>query len=378
MPMPKTDKKILVACNHLFSVGGTELFTYYLIKAIKDHLKVEYFTHHPGEISDKIESDFGVVFKSDNHYDLIIASHTTTVNYLYGQGPIVQVCHGPIPELEQPSPLADRHIAVSEEVRQYLDQKGFKADVVLNGVDLEVFYPKNPIGKTAKTILSLCQSNEANEWLEEICRDIEVNFLAINKHENPVFHLADEINKADMVIGIGRSAYDAMACGRPCLLFDNRVYNGPFGEGYLHPSRFHDFVRFNCSGRFSKKTLSKADLKKEILNYSAEDGIQLRKIAEESLDLYKNTSNILAIGFSISEWSHWLHKASIVLNRKKVAPVFREQKQLFRAKMAGLYEKGTPLREILSLIRKEKFPVYNKISIYFFWMKLYLRSRSRS
>ncbi len=371
--MSSTDKRILVACNHLFSVGGTELFTYYLIKALKDQYCMEYFTHHPGEVSDKIASDFGVGFKSRHHYDLIIASHTTTVNYLYGQGPIVQVCHGPIPELEQPSLVADRHIAVSEEVQKHLEQKGFEAEVVLNGVDLEVFYPKNPIGETPKTILSLCQSTEANEWLDEICQDLNIAFVAINKHENPVFDLADEINKADMVIGIGRSAYDAMACGRPCILFDNRVYNGPYGEGYLHPSTFQEFVRFNCSGRYSKKTFSKEGLKNEILHYSAEDGIQLRKIAEESLDLYTNASKILKVGFGISKWQHRLHKISLILKWKKVAPVFKEKKQLFRAKMADQFTNGRPLGEIFTMINKERFPVHVKLSIYFFWLKLFFK-----
>ncbi|WP_114752494.1 glycosyltransferase family protein [Pleomorphovibrio marinus] len=370
-------KRILVACNHLVSVGGAELYTYYLIKAIKGKrkYKVEYFTHHLGEISSKIENELQIGFRSGKGYDLIIASHNLTVNYLYGKGPILQICHGPIPEMEQPSPLADYHIAVSEEVKQHLLQKGFDSKVVLNGVDLGTFSPQKAIGKELKTVLSLCQSEEANKWISEICEEEQLSFKAINKHENPVFQVNKEINKADMVIGIGRSVYDAIACGRPCVLFDNRVYNGTLGDGYLHPHLFKKFVLNNCSGRYTKKSFTKQQLKQEINKYNAEDGKALRSIAERSLDLNKNTEKILAIGFSIGKWDHFKHRLSIFFQPNKTKPLFSEQKRLYRAKMKKKIDQGTSLKTLFFLIYNESFPINLQFAFYLFWLKLLLKGR---
>src|SRR5690606_19581330 len=116
--MGKDAKKILIATNHLESVGGSELYTYDLIKALSElaGIEVEYFTFDKGLISDKIEGELKIPFMSKKKYDLIFANHNTTVRELFSRAPIIQICHGVLPELEQPSPLADFHVSISEEV----------------------------------------------------------------------------------------------------------------------------------------------------------------------------------------------------------------------------------------------------------------------
>lgn len=373
----KHSKHILVACNHLVSVGGSELYSYYLIKALKSRgcYNVEYFTHHGGEISEKIERDLGVGPKSRNRYDLILASHNTTVNYLFGQGPIIQVCHGPIPDIEQPSPLANYHIAVSDEIALHLSDKGFPSTVILNGVDMDVFKPIKPLSQKPVTILSLCQSEEANELIASVCQAEGIGFRSINKHKNPQFQLAGEINEVDLVIGIGRSAYDAMACGRPCVLFDMRSYNGSLGDGYLYPERFNDFVKYNCSGRYSKKTFNKEGLKAEIHKYNPNHGKELRQIAFKELNLAQNADRILEVGFGISAWNHLKHRVKVSVD-KEVNRIFMEQKRFFRGKMKGAADNGESLMNLLRMIGKERFPWRISISLYAYWFKLFTKNAS--
>jgi hypothetical protein len=363
--------RILVACNHLKTVGGSELYTYYLIKSLIDtgHL-VEYFTFYTGMVSARIEKHLSVSFKATNSYDLIIASHRTTVNYLYGQGPIIQICHGPIPDLEQPSPLADYHIAVSEEVSTHLKDKGYPSTVILNGVDLDIFRPKKSLNKTPKKVLSLCQSEEANTVIAEICNSHDIGFKAINKHANPKFDITDEINAADLVIGIGRSAYDAMACGRPCILFDKRTYNGSFGDGYLFPHNFRKFATYNCSGRYSKRSFTRRELESEMFKYNPIHGMELSAIAKAELDLRKVTKELLRIGIRKSGWQHRAHNLRILANYGKYREIFDVVKREFRAKMKADHEAGVPIAAIKTKIQRERFIVPIRISLYVFLFQL--------
>lgn len=282
--------KILVATNHLVAVGGSELYTYDLIKSLKDRsdCTVEYFTFGKGEVSAKIEKDLGVSFMTRKHYDLILANHVPVIERLYRYGPIIQICHGVFPPLEQPSPHADFHIAISEETAEHLAYIGVKKNrqkVILNGLDIQQKSVQKPVNLQIQNVLSLCQSDAANDMLLEICRERNWNFTAFNKHVNPTMNIETVINANDVVIGIGRSVYDAMACGRPCIIFDDRSYNGNMGDGYLEPDEFDRYVINNCSGRYTQKQFDKASLMLEFMKYDARDGIALRRIAEQMLDM---------------------------------------------------------------------------------------------
>jgi hypothetical protein len=364
-------KRILVACNHLKSVGGSELYTYYLIKSlVRQGYNVEYFTFHTGAVSSKIERNLNVAFKSGNNFDLILASHQTTVDYLFGQGPILQVCHGPIPDMEQPSPLADYHIAVSEEVSRHLKSKGFLSTIIMNGVDLEIFKPKRSLNKKPKKILSLCQSREANAMIAGICEEEDLEFTSINKHSNPKFEISDEINDVDLVIGIGRSAYDAMACGRPCILFDQRAYNGSLGDGYLNPTDFRKFAKYNCSGRFSKRSYSRADLVKEIRKYNADHGKELRNIATRELNLRHVSLKLVDVGNSISGWKHRKHWMKILITYFRYEKQFVSIKRSFRDKMKRDFDSGISTSEIKTAITNENFILPLRLSLYLYWLQL--------
>lgn len=367
-----TSYHILVATNHLNTIGGTEIYTYYLLKSLKKipGLSIAYFTFDRGLTSDKIENDLGIPFKSRNNYDLIIANHNSTVNYLFGQGPIVQICHGTLPPLEQPSPLAIRHVAISEETASHLRTKGFDAKVVLNGIDTETFKPIKPIRDQPKTLLSLCQNELANHLLRNVCESENLTFHSINKFKNPKFHISREINEADLVVGLGRSVYDAMACGRPCIIYDQRSYNGNLGDGYLNPDEFDRYVRYNCSGRYRKNSYTEETLIQEVRKYDPGDGEKLRKTALEKLNMDLNSKEILEFGLQIPNWSKTVHALKTVTAYNKYKPIFKQQKRFFRIKMQKAYQAGKSKKELLDLIHSEKFPFHIRLSLYLHILKM--------
>lgn len=295
-------KSILVANNHLERLGGSETFTYALIESLVElGYDVEYFTFSKGIVSNKIEKKLGIRFMTKKNYDLILANHNTCVRYLSVYGKIIQTCHGIYPKLEQPSKYADGYVAISNEVQDYLEIKGFKAKVILNGINCERFYPKIPINTKLKKVLSLCQSETANKMLSDVCVDMNIEFTTLNKYVNGIWNVENEMNQADLVVGLGRSAYEAMACGRAVLIFDNRPYFTSYSDGYVKKEMLQESLYNNCSGRRFKKVFDSEDLKKSFLKYDSEDGTYLRQFALENLNIKSQIKEYLVYSETIEK-----------------------------------------------------------------------------
>jgi len=293
-------KSILVANHNLEKVGGSETYTYALIEElISRKYDVEYFTFFKGEISDRIEKDLKVKFMSKNSYNLILANHNTCIKYLSHKGKIIQTCHGIYPRLEQPSKFADGHVCISEEVLNYINEKGFKGKTILNGINCDRYFSNKPINNELRNVLSLCQSEEANNLLNEACQKIGANFFRLNKYGNAIWNVENIINESDMVVGLGRSAYEAMACGRAVLIFDNRAYFKSYSDGYLDANIIDKSIINNCSGRYFKKEFDVNDLVKEMQKYNANDGMFLRSFALDNLNIKKQVDSYFEFEKSI-------------------------------------------------------------------------------
>ena len=294
--------KILVGNNHLAKTGGTENYTYTLAVELKRKgLDVQYFTFEKGEVSALLEQA-GIPFMSQNQYDLILANHNTVVEKLWTYGFIIQTCHGTIPTLEQPSPYADMYVTISEEVRDYILGLGSESTVIPNGIDCNRFFPKKPVSPTLTAVLSLCQSNEANEFIRKCCEKMNIKFILSNKYTDNVWAVEDMINQSDLVVGLGRSAYDAMACGRCALSYDYREYMGEFlGDGLLTPENIEKSMYCNCSGRSSRLQYDEQTFCDEMQKYSPELASWSREFAllhlnievavEKYLEIYRNKDN---------------------------------------------------------------------------------------
>ncbi|MDA0316232.1 MAG: UDP-glycosyltransferase [Bacteroidetes bacterium] len=287
-------KNILIANHQLKFVGGSETFTYTLIEALKNKgYSVEYFTFFKGITSDKIEKNLSVNFMSKKRYDLILANHYTCVRYLSRKGPIIQTCHGIFPKLEKPSPYADGFVSISEEIKSHIFKKGFKSVLILNGINCTRYNIKTSINRELKNVLSLSQSTVANAKIESVCKEIGVNFKKLNKHINPIWNVEDLINEADLVVGLGRSAYEAMACGRPVVIYDERDYNSSKADGYMTTDLISKCVANNCSGRYFNYKFSKTDLIESFQSYNPADGDSMRNYALTYFNIDKTIEQYL-------------------------------------------------------------------------------------
>ncbi len=288
--------KILLGTHYLAKTGGTESYTYALAMELKrlGH-QVEYFTFEKGEVSDLLEKR-GIPFMSAEGYDLILANHNTVVEKLWNYGFLIQTRHGYIPTLEQPSPFADAYVSISEEVKEHLFSKGFTSEVLWNGIDCNRFFPKKHVAQSLTTVLSLCHSDIANDFVRRCCERIGVKFIQSNKYTDNVWAIEDLINESDLVIGLGRSAYDAMACGRCVLVYDYREYMGEFwGDGMLTPESVERSMLCNCSGRSFKLKYDEMSFIAEMQKYSPELAAWSREFALKHLNIKKRTQTYLNI-----------------------------------------------------------------------------------
>lgn len=275
---------ILVATKNLNTIGGCESYSYAIIEELSKYHNVEYFTLSKGILSEKIENELGVKFMSRKKYDLILANHTPVIDFLFGKGFIIQTCHGIINKFEQPSWKADGHVSITLEVKEHLASKKIQSRIIYNGINLKKFRIIKPILPEIKTVLSLCHGEPANEKIELACNRLSLNFKALNKYKNPSLNIQEEINSADIIIGIGRSAYDAIACGRPVIIFDERDYFTGYADGYFLID-FEKSLRYNCSGRAFKKIFQVEDIINELKKYTVNDSLIARTIAEKYFNI---------------------------------------------------------------------------------------------
>lgn len=245
--------KILVANHWLKKKAGSETFTYTLCEELrKQGHEVDLFTHVTGEISRRICNNFKIKLVSaynDDHYDLILANHKTTVEVLSSKGFTVQTVHGIYPKLEKPNLKANMFVAISKEIKEWLETRDLYSELIWNGIDCKRFRILSKINQQPKKVLSLSTSEPFNQQLRTEFLKRGITLIALNKFKNPVWDVENYMNNVDMVISLGRGAYEALACGRPVLVLDNRQYMEVKGDGIVTPENILDLIECNFSGR---------------------------------------------------------------------------------------------------------------------------------
>lgn len=283
--------RVLITNNHLDSLGGSETFTYTLVKAAMEYgFSVEIMTRHPGIVSQKIIDDFGVSFRKSSCFDLILANHNTMVQDCsnIGLGPIIQTCHGIFPKLEQPSPYASAFVAISEEVLRYLEKFNYPlipSVVIRNMIDTDRFKIDRPVNKYLGKIYSLSQNDHFNALLKDGFSKYGISFNCNNKFTNSIWHTEKMINDADMVVSLGRGAMEAMSCGRQVIVSDHRPYQDQISDGIISYSNVDALSSYNFSGRMTRQKSSIAEIvEQSIVNYNSDESLLLREWVIVNLD----------------------------------------------------------------------------------------------
>lgn len=241
--------RILLANNHLARRGGTEMW----IKTMAEHLHpfhtVHIFTYGPNNIANYIPD-----YSEDIHYDLALINHNTCLEDLRDRpniGTKVFTSHGVIPQLEKAIEGADFYVGVSEETA---DAIPYPATVIRNPINCVTFSPYSEVSSSLENVLFM--STHQGKALNVIKEATKQYNLSVFGRAVTSSDPAGEMNNADLVFGLGRTAYEAMACNRNVIIFD---YKG--GDGFVTPDNIHEFNKHNCSGRSQRRWFDAQDVR---------------------------------------------------------------------------------------------------------------------
>lgn len=282
---------VLITSNHLFQLGGSETFTYTLAKECERRgFEVDVFTHNPSGV---FSLRLNIVQKLRDSYDLILVSHNTCLpSVSLTEGPKIFTSHGVFPSLEQPIRGADHYVAISKEVADHLKKNGFDSTIIFNGVDCERFSPQKPIRDKLTRVLCLPQSERAMIVVKSACNIVGAEFCSAQE----MWDVETLINEVDLVVTLGRGAYESMACGRAVVVFDYRWYIGkPLGDGIVTPDNDAEMSECNFSGRRYKREFNAESLAEEFRKYDPEMGPDNREIALERYNVEKQLDRYLEL-----------------------------------------------------------------------------------
>ena len=220
----------------------------------------------------------------DNNYDCAVVSYNDHLDLI--DVPTIFVSHSTEQSISILESKVDYHVAVSERIKKY-----YKADdVIHNGIDLDYFKMVNEPNTFPNNIVLVSRYNPSYT-LHYACKLIGLNLVHLKYEEN----ILDQLQKADMVIGAGRSAYEGMACGKPTLIY-NPLRKDSSGnllvDGWIKESNFEKLLYRNCSGfgigpdgEFEQDFYVKKveDWMHLLTIYTKDDGGKNRKLVEKYL-----------------------------------------------------------------------------------------------
>jgi glycosyltransferase involved in cell wall biosynthesis len=268
--------RILLSNHSLFKLGGSETW----VRTMYDELVR---CGHDVHIYTPVHQLWRDIpdFIPKLHYDLGILNHSNCVKHLAGAniGRRIFTSHGIIPQPEWPIPGCDVYVAVSEEVQASMaDRYGVESVVIRNPINLDRFRPTRPLSPVLRRVLFLSNYGwTVAETMAEGAQDLEFRRVG---GEHRIENVEEAINWADLVVGLGRSVYEAMACGRNVVVYD---YQG--ADGFVDTDTIYEYRKRNCSGRTNRIKLSPGTFRYELNRYDPSLGPQLRVYAEAHHDV---------------------------------------------------------------------------------------------
>lgn len=267
--------KILLSNHALQNRGGSETWTYTMYQELSKNHDVSVYTPRQNTLF-----PFMKRFQMSESYDLGILNHGMTVKKLERADikKRILTSHGVIPGAERPVDGADLYVSVSEEVQARLAASGYESTVIRNPIDLEKFTCTPSDRPKLKTALFLSNNprNAMARNLKEAAQNSGVK-LIIGGRGNTIADTQGTMDSVEMVFGLGRSAYEAMAMERNVVIFD---YNGADGVATLETLPL--YRTSNCSGRFHKEKWDAYEIMEAFDSYDPERGASLREYIREN------------------------------------------------------------------------------------------------
>jgi len=301
--------RFLITCYRL-DLSGSSTYTFTLATELKKKgHDVLVFSPFPEIIANELKEKKIEVFKTleevaNKQYDSIIAQHNVLalmIRSIHPEVPMIFISHGKIlPQsfLEQPPSIninIQKYIAVSERIKHNLVSNHCIPDqnvqIVRNFVDVNRFFPQSEIHEEPKMVLFMSNyfTSDNYETIKKACENLKLQFIHIGKTKR-VLNTQDYINKADIVVSLGRGILEAMSCGRAAI-----VYGYLGGDGMITKDNINEIRKGNFIGRRFKKNYNIRHFTQEIKKYDKYMGKTNREIILKDYNASLATDKIINI-----------------------------------------------------------------------------------
>ena len=323
--------RVLVATTFLNCLTGSELFVYDLARGLQQRghgVTVWVRDLVAGAPLPRLLAHNGVRVTGDLPPE---GSTDAVILQLAGMFPVfaerhldvprMAVCHGPKLPAEVAPPDLPRtlHLALTREGDHWLRRSGYDRVAFTGyGIDLNRFRPAGPLpqrprravihSKYADVELVRAACERAGVELVELgtsswrdgfgadhfSRIVEVRddgTVIDHRPEVACFHVERTIATADVVLGLGRSAVEALAMGRNCIVFG---YDD-VGDGRVTDARLPSFSGVNFSSRARGERYDADSLAAELIGCDPAQGARNRAFAEQHYSLERFLDRIEAL-----------------------------------------------------------------------------------
>jgi glycosyltransferase involved in cell wall biosynthesis len=298
---------VLIANHGLDQPAGTETYVLTLTDGLlaAGH-RVTCFSPRLGEVATHLRKRGAAIVadaRDADAPDVVHASHldaghlamaawptTPTVFVVHGIGTRAVVERPPLwRDAVQVWVAVSMYVADVMSARDGIDRD--RIEVVPNFVDLARFTPLQPPRAPVRTVM--LHSNHHDDPLRlalaEACDKLGATLRIVGGGRRQQ-DIVSEINHADAVVGIGRSALEAMACGRPALL-----YSAYGGDGLCGPGTAERDLAWNYSGLATRAAPDAGRLADELASIDAESGRWSREWVERNHDPKHLVPRLLAL-----------------------------------------------------------------------------------
>lgn len=232
--------RILIGTHHLARLGGTEMWTRVMYDALSLHNRVDVFARTTNSIFPDMTP-----YDPRARYDLALINHNQTMRALRHMraARVIMTIHGTTPPLEWPVFGADAYVSVSEWERDFIP---LPSTVIRNPIETWRFAPtRRPSQRLRRVAMMTNYGGPAHRILREACEilGVELRSAGLVSPDGTTAMPEALMNWADLVVGVGRTALEAMSCGRNVFLL------GQWGAGgMVTPENVRGLGHVNWSG----------------------------------------------------------------------------------------------------------------------------------
>jgi hypothetical protein len=298
--------KVLLATHSLAHAAGSESYLLTTALALQrlGH-EVGIFTFEPGEMSELAGNSGLRVATSeeqlDGGYDAIIVQDGVTSYALAERFPSVGqlfVAHTTDHSLQYPPQMSGTVgaiVALNDRVATRLEALAHCPELIRlrQPIDTRRFVPVSglPSRPASLTVLSNYLQGERLEIVRRAAHDLGMSIAVVGASEGgrPTLSPEEYLHRSDIVLGCGRSALEAMACGRAVYVF------GHIGaDGWVTPETYEALEQDGFAGRGSRRVTDADELRTELEGYGAAMGLANQSLAVRHHDAGAHAAELVA------------------------------------------------------------------------------------